>query len=185
MCCINGDLSSRVSTRLKSSRSPDTSSSEREITDTGSMGANMRARVDVVAAYSTSLHGLEWAFKWEVRAMSAIVLPAIVCKLAGLEQASFGIGCCAAVIFFLLDVIFSLLATSLFLQPILDTLKMTGRSKVTTATQSYKRLQTSKYLTLSGTVLAVSSNTLLCINIAVFYFAEWNARHIANPFVSG
>ncbi len=152
------------------------------------MGANIRARVEEVATYSTSLHGLKWAFKWEVRAMSAIVLPAIVCQLVGLEQASFGIGGCAVVVFVLLDVIFSLLATSLFLQPILDTLKLTGRSnvaKVFTASQGYKRLQTSKYLTLSGTVLAVSSNTLLCTNMALFHFAEWNTHHIANPFVSG
>ncbi len=148
----------------------------------------MLARVEEVATYSTSLHGLEWVFKWEVRAMSAIVLPAIGCKLAGLEQASFGIGGCAAVIFILLDVTFSLLATSLFLQPILDTLQMTGGnkgSKVFTEVQGYKRLQTSKYLTLSGTVLAVSSNTLLCTHMALFHFAEWNTHNIANPFVSG
>jgi hypothetical protein len=152
----------------------------------GIAASSIREQVGDLKQETRSIEGLKAAFKYEVRAIVCAPIPVIIAHLAGAQQAVSVVGAIGIVIYIVLDVTFSVLVTMLFLEPILDTMQM-ARTGTTKSRTSYKRLQTSKYMTLSGTVLALVSSILLYANVIWYFLApeRVGSKHATNPFVSG
>jgi hypothetical protein len=129
------------------------------------------------------LKKLESSFKWEARILYivAVGLPLYtISPLAGLAIAAGGF-----LLAIVMDAVFSILVTFLFLRPISQVLK-NGRG-VAQQSQGHHRMQKTKWHTLIGSTLAVVSTTALYINAILCFTVQgpfWKIPWL-NIFVFG
>lgn len=112
---------------------------------------------------STSI--LDASFKWEARSLYLVAVGVplyLIYPIAGIMTAVLG-----GVVTIVMDTTFSFVLTRLFLRPILKILGEGHRLR-NTKSEAFKNIQKTKYLTLAGAALSVSSSTVLYINIVLF-----------------
>jgi hypothetical protein len=123
------------------------------------------------------LNKLEASLKWEVRSFYLVVvvlLASYVSQIAGLV-----IGSLFVLFTVALDTAFSVLATMIFVRPISAVLKI---ASVTHRSAGYKNMQKTKWMSLTGTMLTVSSSTLLYINLLLFFTVK--GKYWSDPWLN-
>ena len=106
-----------------------------------------------------SIRGLGSAFNWEIRVLYLGIVAGPVYIFNPVVGWAMFFAVFVLVAF--TDLMFSIVATRLFLRPILETLRpMEG---VLTESEGYLHMQRTKWLTLIGSSLAVLSSTILCM----------------------
>ena len=123
------------------------------------------SHVSMGDASSSVLKKLLRSFTWEARILYFVALgvPAYMIH----QPAGLAIGGVAVVFIVILDTVFSVLITALFLRPIMEVL---GEGiGVANASEGYKSLQKTKWLTLAGCTLAVGSSTLMYFDLLLYF----------------
>ena len=121
---------------------------------------------------SPLLEKLGVTFKWEARMLYFVATGVPVSMIHQLT--GWAIGGLSVILVIVMDTIFSVLITALFLRPINEVLEE-GKG-VANQSKGYKSMQNSKWLTLIGCTLAVGSSTLMYFNL-LLYFAFQGLFH--------
>ena len=126
------------------------------------------------------LDAMEKFFKWEsyslvfvffAAPLNFIYLPAAVV-----------LGFLCVIVIIIMDTTFSVLITIVFLRPITEVLNLNERNGVARQGEGYRIMQQTKWLTLIGSTLAVSSSTVLYIQMGLSFIV--GNQFMSNPWLN-
>ena len=124
---------------------------------------------------------LEFAFVWEVRML--YLVPIIVSMLLASNVVGYAIAALSGCFLFFFDSVVSVLVTILFLHPIVKTL---GEATPTVLQEckGYRHMQRTKWMTVFGAVLSVSSSTLLYTMGILLTTNSWDSIYWTSPWLN-
>jgi hypothetical protein len=140
-----------------------------------------------------SLKNLNSAFKWELAMLLAVAIGPPFFLVEGYEKVAYTIGSITVFALSICDLIFSIMATSLFLAPVLSALRMSSDEQRMTGSGrgNAKKLARAAKTTLAGCSIVVVSNSILYVNLVVFMVANAGEHYFMadnvymNPFTFG
>jgi hypothetical protein len=184
MASMSGGLSSKSNRSLKRSLRKQSSKSSEIAKTIENISNKVTDKIEDVAIESSSIGGVTEALKWESRACIVLPPPLAVVYL-GWPQATLAVGVTSIALVVILDVLFSIGCTKVFLQPILESLGMIRDSKVRKK-NGYKRVLATKHFTLIGTIVTMFASTLLWTNLLVYFIKADSLVHnyATHPFVT-
>ena len=124
---------------------------------------------------------LDVAFVWEVRLLF-LVLAGVLFYLV-YKPAAFVLTIVLGASLLVLDSVVSVLVTMIFLRPIVKTMKEAS-SFVAQESAGYRHMQQTKWMTLFGAVLTVSSSTLLYINGILQFMSKKDSLFWTSPWLN-
>ena len=127
------------------------------------------------------LNLLDIAFVWEVRLLFLVLAIAIVDLVY--EPAAVVVAIMLGASLLVLDSIVSVLVTIIFLRPIVKTMREASFSAAQESA-GYRHMQRTKWMTLFGAVLTVSSSTLLYINGILQVMSEEDSLFWTSPWLN-
>jgi hypothetical protein len=121
------------------------------------------------------------SYKWELRMFWFVPIGGLV-HFIDKRLAVALLGICILLVM-CMDLLFTIISTTLFLRPILSVMARASESHRSSA--GFKGMQQTKYATLLGNVIATVSSTLLYTNIALHSFisGEFNTNPYLHPLV--
>jgi hypothetical protein len=119
---------------------------------------NIRGNDDVKYDFAKKLRNLETLFKWEIRLLPLQIFGAVIGPFH--SDLGFLFGAVGTLLVFVCDTLFSVTATYVFQQPLLQILAIARQRRQTSVV--YQRLQKVASHAFVGTSVAVWSSTILC-----------------------
>jgi hypothetical protein len=159
------------------------------------IAGNEDARHGCIASLGTIEGTLKYEFRAFLLASVAAVLNTVSAAIDSrtLEKASFAVAAALFVPVLLIDSVASVQLTTIFLRPVVEALRrMSARIRHASMDAPLSRMQRRKWATLIGSTLAVTSSTLLYLNIFPFllrplFYDDYGVSNneYANPVVFG
>ena len=124
---------------------------------------------------SQALTRLGRSLKWETR---SLWLPPIGVAAAFIDRTIMVVMLLVgALLLIMMDTVFSIVVTMVFLRPIVEVMQAGGR--VACQSEGYRYMQKTKWHTLFGSTLCVVSSTLLYVNLVLFFMTY----NVENPSI--